>query len=165
MLHISRGQQRTLCNTPSYFDHRCIFCPVIKSSDIMWSAFLHTTCCYNATNQICRAKPNGGFPTWLPIKEVKPCEHPLWTGSQNNSNHIWQQRMRGESTHIWQGAQMSFYFRRTLKGDRRRPPCQEDESAVGEIPGRSRQKEFCTAPWKNKSGLDWQSTKRSYNDT
>lgn len=139
MLHILRGQQETLCNTPTH----------TKSCDIMWSAFLHTTCCYNSTNQICRAKPNGGFPSWRPKKEVKPCDHPLWTGSQNNSNHIWQRRVRGESTHIWQGAQMSFHLRRTLKGDRRRPPCQ-DELAVGEIPGRSRRKTACTAPEKKK---------------
>lgn len=85
-----------------------------------------------------------GSPSWQPKKEVTPCDHPLWTGSQNNSNHIWQRRVRGESTHIWQGAQTSLHLRCTLKGDRRQAPCQ-DELAVGEIPGRSRQKTACTA--------------------
>lgn len=127
---------------------------------IMLSAFLHTPCCYYASNQICSAKPNEGFPSRLPIKEGKPCEHPLWTGSQNNSNHIWQQRMRGENTHIWQGAQMSFHLRRTLKGDRRHPPCQDDVLAIGVIPRRSRQKTICTAPLKKNAVL----TDRAPND-
>lgn len=39
--------------------------------------------------------------------------------------------MRGESTHIWQGAQMSFHLRRTLKGDRHHPSCQEVVLTVG----------------------------------
>lgn len=60
---------------------------------------------------------------------------PLRTGGWNNSDHSWQQRMSGEYTHMWHGAQMSFHLRRTLKGDRLHPSCQADRLAVGKDSG------------------------------
>lgn len=152
-----------LYNTPSCcFEERagmetkkdgwCV-CSVLSSYTIV--AFSHTTCYYSPSNQICRARANAGLLSWLPLTQRRgwAVGTPLWTGSWNNSDHSWQQRMSGEYTHIWHGTQMSFHLRRTLKGDRLHPSCQADRLAGGEDSGWCAQKPVCSA--KRNDSVPW----------
>lgn len=77
----------------------------------------------------------GGEAMWTPCLDWQP----KWQWSRLTA------RVRGESTPIWQGAQISFHLRCTLKGDRHHPSCQEDVSAIRESPGEKRTQNLYSA--------------------
>lgn len=82
-----------------------------------------------------RGQMQGSYLDYLNTAKWVSHQNPLWTGSWNNSDHSWQQRISGDCTHIWHGIQMSFHLWRALKGDGRHLSCHTDRLAVGEDSG------------------------------